>query len=188
LLSSHLICTLSATPLWHKPPPPQVTSSQGVPRFPCLYDLQTSQTLKGDGNKLRGDVDGPQSCTSDLFSFLPSRPQRRRPATVSEHPSSWRECPRAWHLVCSRLPCPLQRANWSVFAIERNICPEFRVCREAQFGSQYTPPPILHLQPVLRLLPPTPLASLLLFPPLCCCIYVEDLVILPVSHPLYRKL
>ena len=26
-------------------------------------------------------------------------------------PRAWRECPWAWHLVCSRLPCPLQRAN-----------------------------------------------------------------------------
>lgn len=56
---------------------------QSLPPPMAVISKPLNTLLRRVGNRSRREVGGPQSHVTDLFAFLPSRPQRRRPATVS---------------------------------------------------------------------------------------------------------
>lgn len=126
----------------------------------------------------------PQSHFSDMFAFLPSRPPRRRPATVSGHTCLLGEFPLALLCQVTVLPhCSLQRAVECVCSLKsRPSClnPE---CREDPFGVGLCPstpsvtPRTPCPAPLLTSLWPRVLGPLPSLSP--CGVDLEEVVILP---------
>lgn len=56
---------------------------QSLPPPMAMISKPLNTLLRGGEEQVRAGVGGPQSHVSDVFALLPSRPQRRRPATVS---------------------------------------------------------------------------------------------------------